>query len=252
MNPRDPKNDPFNRPQVFQPVQGERIEVAMTPLVPCLVTAVDENGQPAAGVRVESWPNVGWWNGGSQIYCHPLVRCERMLRERAYLQAIEKAFPTPFQGKTDAHGKLTLELPAGGEELAVTSDVYQLPPYVGRREVPVKLVRGKPAAVSLRLQPRGSDKLGEWDKLAGVVFGCSTREGRRIPPCPALRSRWTSSLSDCGEAKNERDPQLLSEAYVVVADAFADAGDKDEAAKWRQKAAEQAAKAKTGKKAAAD
>ena len=35
--------------------------------------------------------------------------------EREYDRAIDKAFPTPFQGKTDAQGKVTLELPAGNE-----------------------------------------------------------------------------------------------------------------------------------------
>ena len=44
------------------------------------------------------------------------------------------------------------------------------------------------------------------------------------------------------EAKNQNDPQLLSEAYSTVADAFTDAGDSEEAAKWRHKAEEQAAK----------
>ncbi len=224
----------------------------MTPLIPCIVTAVDENGQPVAGVTVESWPNVGWWNGGSQIYCHPLVRGERLLRDRGYREAIEKAFPTPFEGKTDAHGKLTLQLPAGGEELAVSSDAYELPAFVGRREVPVKLIRGETAEVSLRLQPRGTDRLGEWDKLAGVVFGCSTREGRRICALPGVEKQMDEFVERFREAQNQRDPQLLSEAYVVVANAFADAGDKEEAAKWRQKAAEQAAKAKSGKKSAAE
>ena len=39
---------------------------------------------------------------------------------------------------------------------------------------------------------------------------------------------------------HQRDPQLLSEAYTLVADAFAGVGDPEESAKWRQKAAEQA------------
>ncbi len=43
------------------------------------------------------------------------------------------------------------------------------------------------------------------------------------------------------EAKNQRDPKLLSEAYKAVAEAFANAKDFEEAAKWQKKADEQAA-----------
>ncbi len=241
-NPRDPAEDPFNRPQVFEPGVEERIEVAMTPLVRCVVTAVDEGDEPVAGVKVVSWPNVGWWNVGSQIYCHRLVRGEQLLRKRNYRDAIDEAFPQPFAGETDAQGKVTLELPAGNARLAVESDIYELPVFLGRRDARVELTRGQTAEATLRLQPRGTEQLGEWDKLAGVVFGCSTREGRRICALPGVREQMDEFATRFRKAKNQRDPQLLSEAYSAVADAFLNVGDSAEAAKWRQKAAEQAAK----------
>jgi hypothetical protein len=244
-HPRDPKTDRFNRPQVFDPSRNEPIEVAMTPLVRCTATAIDEDGKPVAGITVESSPNVGWWNTGSQIYCHPLERGERLLRERDYDSALDKAFPPPFEGKTDTHGKLTLELPAGSESLAVSSDIYELPVFLGSRDVQVKLARGETTEAVLRLQPSGREKLGEWDKLAGVVFGCSTREGRRICALPGVQKQMDEFAKRFREAKNQRDPKLLSEAYSAVADAFTNVGDREEADKWRQKAAEQAAKAKS-------
>ena len=108
QNPPDPKEvirDPFNRPQVFAPRNNGRITVAMSPLVRCVATAVDEDNKPVLGVTVVSWPNVGWWNGGSQIYCHPLVRGERLLRERDYEKATDEAFPQPFEATTDAQGE---------------------------------------------------------------------------------------------------------------------------------------------------
>ena len=46
------------------------------------------------------------------------------------------------------------------------------------------------------------------------------------------------------EAKNQHDPQLLRDTYTAVADAFEGVGDRAEAARWRKKAADQAAKAK--------
>jgi hypothetical protein len=240
-NARDP--DPYNRPQMFDPDPGKHIEVAMRPLVSCVSTAVDEDDKPVAGVTVVSWPNVGWWHGGSQIYGYPLARSERLLRIRKYFDALEDAFPNPFEAQTDAEGKATLELPTGDLGLAVTSDVYELPVFLGRRDVRVTLSDGETAEVVLRLQPRGTERQGEWDKLAGVVFGCSTREGRRICALPGVQKKMDEFTRRFREAKNQRDPQLLAEAYTAVADAFVGVGDHVEAAKWRSKAAEQAAKA---------
>ena len=118
-----------------------------------------------------------------------------------------------------------------------------MPAFLGRRDVGVKLVPGRTTEVTLRLQPSGIEKLGEWDNLAGVVFGCSTREGRRICALPSVQKKMNEFAERFREAKNQRDPQLLSEAYNLVADAFLGVGDLEEAAKWRKKAADQAAKA---------
>lgn len=242
-NPPAPDKDFFKRPQVFEANQKDPVELAMTELVRCVVAVVDEDNAPIAGVRVLSCPNVGWWNIGSQIYCSDLVRKETMLKKRGYYDSVEQPYPQPFDETTDAQGKVTLELPAGREDLDVISDVYELPVFLGRREMRVELVRGKTTEVTLRLQPRGTEKLGEWDKLAGVVFGCSTREGRRICALPDVRKKMDEFEKRFRAAKDQRDPQLLSEAYAAVADAFVNVGDQAEAAKWRQKAAERAAKA---------
>ena len=241
-NPRDPSND-YYRPQVLRPTDGQQVEVAMTPLVRCVATAVDEDGKPTAGITVESWPNVGWWNGGSQIYCHPLVRGERLLQKRDFGDAIDAALPQPFHAVTNAQGKAVLELPAGKESLSVTSEAYELPVFLGDREVQVTLTRGETTEAVLSLQPKGTEKLGEWDKLAGVVFGCSTREGRRICALPGVQTKMDEFAKRFRDGKNQRDPQLLFDAYSLVADAFFDVGDVVEGVKWRKKAAEQAAKA---------
>jgi hypothetical protein len=214
----------------------------MTPLATCIATALDEDEKPIAGIKVLSGPNVGWWNSGSQIYCDPLVRGERLLQERDYELAVDKAFPAPFQAVTDANGQAKLELPVGKEDLSVSSDVYELPVFLGSRRVRIHLTNGEPATATLRLQPRGAEKLGEWDKLAGVVFGCSTREGRQICALPGVRQKMEVFEARFREAKNRRDPKVLAEAYTVVADAFVGVGDQEEAEKWRKKAAEQDAK----------
>jgi hypothetical protein len=242
-NPRDPAADPFCRPQVFPVVEAERIELAMTPLALCEATVLDEDDKPVAGVSVRSWPNVGWWNGGSQVYCSQLMRGERMLQQRDYIKAIDEAFPQPFEAQTDASGKVTLHLPAGNERLLISSEVYELPVFLGHRDVRIQVVDGQTTEQLLRVQPRGTEQLGEWDKLAGVVFGCSTREGRRICALPDVQKKMEEFAKRFRDAKNQRDPQLLAEAYSTVADAFVGVGDAEEASKWRQKAKEQAAKA---------
>jgi hypothetical protein len=240
-NPLDPAKDPFARPQVFTTEQLE-IDLPMTPLVRCEVKVVDEEEQPVAGVDIVSSPNVGWWNGGSQIYCNGLSRSETSLRDRDPKTVIETPYEKPFWVATGPNGEAVLELPAGSEDLTVFSEVYELPVLLGRRDVDVKLTSGETTEVVLRLQPKGTDKLGEWDKLAGVVFGCSTREGRRICALPGVTKKMDEFAERFREGANQRNPQLLFEAYTTVADAFVGVGDHDEAEKWRQKAAEQKAK----------
>jgi hypothetical protein len=239
--PPDPKIDPYIRPQVF-PVGNHRIEVAMVPLARCVAQAIDGDTQAIAGVKVVSWPNVGWWNSGSQVYCSPLERGELVLRGREYESSLDKTIPPPFQAETDGQGRAILELPAGERQLTVNSDVYELPAFLGRRDVKVMLDPNEVVETVLRLQPRGTEKLGEWDKLAGVVFGCSTREGRRICALPGVQEKIDDITKRFREAKDQRDPTLLSEAYTTVAEAFVGVGDLEEAAKWREKANEQMAK----------
>ncbi len=113
-----------------------------------------------------------------------------------------------------------------------------------RREVHVRLVADEPTEETLKLVPCHSEKLDQWDKLAGVVFGCSTREGRRICALPDVQKKMNEFVERFRVTKNQHDPQLLRDAYHAVADAFESVGNRAEAARWRKKAADQAAKAK--------
>ncbi len=118
---------------------------------------------------------------------------------------------------------------------------------LGRRLIQIEATAGNASVLQLRLQPIGTKKLGEWDKLAGVVFGCSTREGRRICALPHVQKKIDEFVTRMREAQDQRDPQLLSEAYTFVAEAFTSVGDLEEAEKWRRKADEQAAIAHAAK-----
>lgn len=234
------------RPQVFAAHALQPLEVKMTPLVRCTILAIDEEAKPVSGIQVLSWPNVQWWNHGSQIYCNSLVRSERLIQTRDYEHSADDRFPRPFSSVTDNQGRAELELPVGKESLVVVSEHYELPVFLGEREQQIELLAGKPCEQTLRLQARGTDKLGEWDKLAGVVFGCSTREGRRICALPQVREKMDEFVKRFREASNQRDPQLRAEAFSFVAEAFAGVGDHEEAERWRKKAAAEAAKLSSG------
>ena len=244
-NPRDPAKDRYLRPQVFSPDAGVELTLAMTPMARCVATAVDEEGTPVAGVKVVSGPNVGGWNSGSGIYGQSLVRGEKVLLLRGSNDAADTTTRAePFTGQTDAAGKATLLIPAGEERLVVQSEAYELAVILGDRSVRVSLASGETSEATLHLQALGTEKLGDWDKLAGVVFGCSTREGRRILALPEVSQKLDEFIDRFLEAQSNRDPQLLAAAYAIVADAFTDVGDTEEATKWRSKSAAEAEKAK--------
>jgi hypothetical protein len=64
-----------------------------------------------------------------------------------------------------------------------------MPVFLGSHDMRIKLVNGETTETTLHLQPRGTENLGEGDRLAGVVFGCSTREGRRICALPGVHQK---------------------------------------------------------------
>ena len=243
-NPRNP--DPYLRAQVFRPDQGDAVALRMEPLVPCDITVVDEHGQPVEGVEVSSWPNIQWWNNGSQVYCDTLLRGEDMIRvrdrKRDYEAFLNEEYGYPFAIQTDRKGNGTLMLPKGSQNLTAEDDRYELPAFLGRRSTKINMVPGERSEITLTIQRKGTDHLGEWDKLAGVVFGCSTREGRRICALPEVREKMDEFAKTFREGKNRQDPKLLAEAFTIVADAFVKAGDLNESMKWRKKAAEQQSK----------
>lgn len=229
--------DGYHRPQTFE-VGGAVIEVAMTPLVPVTVTINNAKNVPLSGVELAASPNVGWWNYGSQIYAKNLVQGRHLIRQGANRNATERLFPDLFRGKTDSRGQITLQLPVGRQSIELLSDAYEIPIDLGRRAVRLKVEDGKPLQTSLQVQPIGTEKLGEWDKLAGVVYGCSTEEGNRILALPGMNEKVDDFVKRFSNAKNREDPSLLADAYLSLAEAFLSVDEKDEALKWRKKAAQ--------------
>lgn len=245
----DASRDPFQRPQIVMPENfGDEIVLTMEPMVPVTARVVDLDDKPVADVEVASWPNVGWWNWGSQIYGEMFARSRESLTvedlEAYFLDRRTNPPPyqSPFSAVTDQEGTATLEIPDGREYISVISDDYNLPVLLGNRDQRIVVEQGKPFDLTLRVVPAGTDLLGDYDKLAGVVFGCSTREGKRICALPEVRAKMDEFTKRLREASDPRDPAVLAEAYLVVADAFDKAGDPAEAAKWRAKSQAEEAK----------
>jgi hypothetical protein len=106
------------------------------------------------------------------------------------------------------------------------------------------LVAGEPTHARLVLQPKGTEFLGDWDKLAGVLFGCTGEQCRRLLEDPGFRKRITAVRIQMDEAEDINDPKLLKNAFAEISAAFDEVGDQEEVARWRRKADEQAAKLK--------
>lgn len=250
----DAKTDGYQRPQVFTPAEfhgtiQNSIELAMEPLIECRVKVIDLNETPLANLRVAAWPNVGWWNWGSQVYAATLVRSVAILQSdnlNQYWADAQKTQPyrKPADQTTGDDGIALLRVPyrLGRTSVGVYDDKYALPIVLGWRDQRIRLVKGETSEVTMRVVPNGTDLLGDYDKLAGIVFGCSTREGKRICALPKVREKMNEFAERLRQAKDPSDPAVLSEAYQVVADAFENANDPAEASKWRRKATAEKAK----------
>lgn len=239
---------PSTRPQVFGPDAEQPITIGMTPLVQCEISVADPDGKPLRDIFVGGNPNVFWWDWGSQIYGGQLMRSTEWLTETDIEEPWDsltvRGYDMPFFDRSNENGAATLYLPPGRQTLFAQSKDkdYQLPIFMGRRDRKVTVVAGETFVVTLQLEAAGTETLGEYDKLAGVVFGCSTREGKQICALPEVRQKMDEFAKRLQEADDPRDPAVLAEAFAVVAEAFDRAGDPAEAAKWRVKADAEKAK----------
>lgn len=242
--------DRFLRPQVFHPQQFEQsLTIAMTPLMPCEFLVVDHAGLPVVGAEVGSYPNVGWWNNGSNVYCDRHLTGEQLLLSNDWsaeeaADPGKDALPRPFLTTTDADGRARLELPEGRQYVYLKSETYELPIVAGERERRLIVLPDTPVSMRLVVQPKGTELQGDWDKLSGVLFGCTGPECRNNMDNPIFAAEMTAAGKEIEAAKDPTSPALLSGVYQRFANAFTAINDIEEAAKWRHKAAQQQEKLK--------
>lgn len=152
------------RPQVFAiGEQPATIEVQMARATSCEAHVVDEQGAPVSGATVHFWPNVGWWGGGSQIYCEPFISARELLDHPERQVELLASRPSAFEAKTDEQGTATVRtLPAQACMFAVSHDELDMPVNEeGHRYASVELVAGEKNEVNVTLQPKGTDRLGD-------------------------------------------------------------------------------------------
>jgi len=229
--------DPYYRPNTFRAGQTN-FTIPMKPLSPVTITVINESNNPVSDLDIAASPNVGWWNYGSQIYGLNMVRGKSLLHHRDYLKVAENPYPSMFRGHTDSRGKITLQLPEDTQYLELLNDQYELPIELGSRIRKLHVEAGKPMELTLRVQPTGTEILGDWDRLAGVIYGCSTVEGRKLLELPGMREKMGEFVKKFSHAKSQQDPILLSEAYLWLSEAFLNANEHEEALKWKIKAFE--------------
>jgi hypothetical protein len=236
----------LSRPQLFLADELDRpLVIPMTALASCEIEVVNEEGMPLSDVKVGSNPSVHWWYNMSQIYCGPLVSGEKYLVDRAYRASVDKRYPDTFSTTTAGGGHAVLQIPASTDNLYAKQVDYELPILRGKRRQEIQLVGGETTRVKLVMQPKGSDYLGEWDKLAGILFGCTGEECRRLLEDEGFRNKMTEVRLRLDSAEDPTDPSLLSGAFAEIADAFDELGDQEEVHIWRRKATEQKAKLKS-------
>lgn len=138
----------------------------------CHISVENAFGKKLNAVTATANPNIGWWNGGSQIYGWPLVSARKFMETGEYKRTDgEGIFAQPFKGTSDEKGQITMELPVGRTCLWVGNDKFHLPAKLGGRDKRIEVKKDETLDLKLVLQPKGLDVLGDWEDLCGLVFG---------------------------------------------------------------------------------
>lgn len=202
------------RPQVFSiGTQPATIEVQMMPASSCDVYVVDELGEPVADATVSFWPNVGWWGGGSQIYCEPFISTRELLEQPERQAELWTWSSTIFDAKTDAQGKATVHrLPPQECMFAVTHDELELLVNEnGYRSASIELKAEVKNEVTVSMQPKGTDLLAD-------RFPMDTKRNRHVVAKPRPKRIVKTSV-----AKDEVAGVVIDEEGNPLADVAVDA-----------------------------
>lgn len=136
--------------------------LAMEPSTSVQVTVTTPDGKPLSGATVAVTPNQSWFLGGSQVLGQQLSFREWLVTDRAGEIEFAPDRVKRFWQVTDEAGITVIKnLPPGTtESISVWHDDFELPISGQFRNVPVDLVAGEVAKVTVQLQPKGTEALG--------------------------------------------------------------------------------------------
>ena len=121
------------RAQTFLNPLDEETVVEMEPMVTCRFKCENAFEKELADVSVAANPNIGWWNGGSQIYCGRLWGTADFLRLGKYVKPEGDIHTPPFRKISDDKGIATLQLPVGRNRIWAGNRRYHMAATMGDR-----------------------------------------------------------------------------------------------------------------------
>jgi hypothetical protein len=149
------------QPQLIR-LEGDLVEpvLKMMPATSVRITVVDQNDQPLPGVKVASWPNQLWFDGGSQILGSAFSLTDWLVQTRRGEEMIIDR-TNRFAATTDKNGVAVIRTmpPNRTEGLVADLEGYEMPLNGTEREIRIDLKPDIVTEVTIRLQPVGTEIL---------------------------------------------------------------------------------------------
>ncbi len=155
----------FTWPQLF-PLNGETIEptIKMSPAAMCEIEVLDPDGKRLADAEINMWPNHAHFRGGSTILGFK-YRTAEWLQALAEGRDIKTVWNSrnPFMAKTSAEGIAVIRNLPGKPHIGLNATHENFAQQIenGRRSTNVTLKPGESTKITIRMEPKGANLLGE-------------------------------------------------------------------------------------------
>ncbi len=149
-------------PQLIE-LKGEVVEpvLKMEKATSVRISVQSPGGEPLSNAKVAMWPNQYWFDSGSQILGTGYSQRELLVKTRA--GGYEWDLARPFSGTTDENGSaVIINLPANStQSIAVEHSGFEMPISGDDRSVRVDLKPDTVNEITIKMQEKGTDSLGE-------------------------------------------------------------------------------------------
>ncbi|MFK7818362.1 MAG: hypothetical protein AB8G99_06575, partial [Planctomycetaceae bacterium] len=162
---RNPSGNGMRYPQLVE-LKGTSTEVMlkMDKAVDCRVTIHDPDGKPVPDATVHMWPNQFFFSFGSQVLgsSYGSAKMLRLISGGKELANVWRR-ESPYSVKTNQDGVAVIKnLPATGpQRVAVEHEKFEQAATGDRRVTQVLLEPDKVAEITIKLQPRGTQTIGD-------------------------------------------------------------------------------------------